>query len=93
MRYVINSDVTPDDLKDFDARNSHLEGTPDKPIRIMGDFSHDFRNVSFAYVSVDGDQDLQAREMAGIMESVMRQYLPRVGNAPVDVKISRYWSD
>ena len=43
------------------------------------------------YVPVDGDKDLQARNMAGIMGDVMKEYLPRVGNAPVDVKISRYW--
>ena len=45
------------------------------------------------YVPEDGNQDLQKKEMAGIMESVMREYLPRVGNAPVGVKISKYWSD
>ena len=45
------------------------------------------------YVPEDGDRDLQARNMAGIMEDVMQRYLPRVGNAPVDVKISKYWSD
>ena len=45
------------------------------------------------YVPEDGDRDLQRRNMADIMESVMREYLPRVGNAPVDVKISKYWSD
>ena len=43
------------------------------------------------YVLEDGDRDLQKKEMSGTMESVMREYLPRVGNAPVDVKISRYW--
>jgi DNA polymerase I-like protein with 3'-5' exonuclease and polymerase domains len=45
------------------------------------------------YVPEDGDKDLQKKEMASIMESVMREYLPRVGNASVDVKISKYWSD
>ncbi len=45
------------------------------------------------YVPEDGDRDLQKKEMASIMESVMQEYLPRVGNAPVDVKISKYWSD
>ncbi|KKL46051.1 hypothetical protein LCGC14_2349520, partial [marine sediment metagenome] len=43
------------------------------------------------YVPEDGDRDLQKKEMSGIMGSVMREYLPRVGNAPVDVKISHYW--
>ena len=45
------------------------------------------------YVPEGGNQDLQKKEMADIMESVMRKYLPRVGNAPVDVKISKYWGD
>ncbi len=45
------------------------------------------------YVPADGDKDLLSRNMAGIMEDVMREYLPRVGNVPVDVKISKYWSD
>lgn len=45
------------------------------------------------YVPADGDKDLLTRNMAGVMEGVMREYLPRVGNVPVDVKISRYWSD
>jgi hypothetical protein len=31
--------------------------------------------------------------MAGIMENTMKEYLPRVGHVPVDVKISKYWSD
>jgi hypothetical protein len=44
------------------------------------------------YVPEDGDRDLQKQEMAGIMGDVMREYLPRVGNASVDVKISKYWS-
>ncbi|KKL05282.1 hypothetical protein LCGC14_2607600, partial [marine sediment metagenome] len=43
------------------------------------------------YVPADGDRDLQTREMADMMGDVMRKYLPRVGNVPVDVKISRYW--
>jgi len=43
------------------------------------------------YVPEGEDKDLQARNMSSIMEDVMRRYLPRVGNAPVDVKISRYW--
>ncbi|KKL78391.1 hypothetical protein LCGC14_2025300, partial [marine sediment metagenome] len=33
------------------------------------------------YVPEDGDRDLQKKEMSSIMESVMREYLPRVGNA------------
>jgi DNA polymerase-1 len=45
------------------------------------------------FVPADGDRDLQAQSMAGIMEDVMQRYLPRVGNVPVDVKISKYWSD
>ncbi len=45
------------------------------------------------YVPEDGDKDLQKQEMAGIMGGVMKRYLPRVGNVPVDVKISKYWSD
>ena len=45
------------------------------------------------YVPEDGDRDLQKKEMSSIMESVMREYLPRVGNAPVDVKISKYWEE
>lgn len=45
------------------------------------------------YVPVDCDRDLTRRDMASIMEDVMQRYLPRVGNAPVEVKISRYWSD
>ena len=45
------------------------------------------------FVPEDGDRELQKKEMSGIMEDVMRRYLPRVGNAPVTVKISRYWSD
>ena len=44
------------------------------------------------YVPEDGDRALQKKEMSSIMESVMREYLPRVGNAPVDVKISKHWS-
>ncbi len=45
------------------------------------------------YVTEDGNRLLQKAEMASIMQSVMREYLPRVGNAPVDVKIGKYWSD
>ncbi len=45
------------------------------------------------YVPADGDKALQKQEMAGIMGGVMKRYLPRVGNVPVDVKISKYWSD
>ena len=45
------------------------------------------------YVPEGEDRGLQRRNMASIMEDVMREYLPRVGNAPVDVKISKYWSD
>ncbi|KKL90780.1 hypothetical protein LCGC14_1901290, partial [marine sediment metagenome] len=33
------------------------------------------------YVPEDGDRDLQKKEMSSIMESVMREYLPRGGNA------------
>jgi hypothetical protein len=29
--------------------------------------------------------------MSSIMEDTMRDYLPRVGNAPVEVTINRYW--
>lgn len=53
MRYVITRDFTPDLGKD--ARNSHFEGTPTKPIIIKGDFSHDFRNVSVAHAIIEGD--------------------------------------
>ncbi|KKL96735.1 hypothetical protein LCGC14_1841480, partial [marine sediment metagenome] len=45
------------------------------------------------YVPADGNRDLQAREMAGIMEAVMQKYLPRAGGAKVDVKVSKYWED
>lgn len=45
------------------------------------------------YVPEDCDRALTARQMGSIMEEVMREYLPRVGNAPVDVKISKYWQD
>jgi len=45
------------------------------------------------YVPADCDRGLMARNMASAMESVMREYLPRVGNVPVEVKISRYWGD
>ena len=43
------------------------------------------------YVPEDCDRGLTAKQMATIMESTMQEYLPRVGNAPVDVKISKYW--
>ena len=45
------------------------------------------------YVPEDGDRELQKKEMSSIMEGVMREYLPRVGDAPVEVKISKHWSD
>ena len=44
------------------------------------------------YVPEDCDRGLTARKMGSIMEDVMKEYLPRVGNARVDVKISKYWS-
>jgi len=43
------------------------------------------------YVPEDCDRDLTKRKMASIMEECMKEYLPRVGNAPVEVKISKYW--
>ncbi len=43
------------------------------------------------YVPEDCDRGLTARHMASIMGDVMNEYLPRVGNAPVEVKISKYW--
>lgn len=43
------------------------------------------------YVPEDCDRDLTARQMSSIMEDTMRTYLPRVGNVPVDVTISKYW--
>ncbi|KKM71695.1 hypothetical protein LCGC14_1428010 [marine sediment metagenome] len=45
------------------------------------------------YVPEDCDRALTARQMGSIMEAVMREYLPRVGNAPVDVTISKYWGE
>jgi hypothetical protein len=45
------------------------------------------------YVPEDCDRGLTARQMATIMESTMQEYLPRVGSAPVDVKISKYWGE
>jgi hypothetical protein len=45
------------------------------------------------YVPEDCDRGLTARQMGGIMEDVMREYLPRVGNAPVKVTISKYWGE
>ncbi len=47
----------------------------------------------YDYVPADCDRDLMTRYMADIMGSVMRKYLPRVGGAKVDVKISKYWED
>ena len=45
------------------------------------------------YVPDDCDRGLTARNMSSTMEATMKEYLPRVGNAPVEVKIGRYWSD
>ena len=45
------------------------------------------------YVPEDCERGLTAQHMAGIMEDVMREYLPRVGNAPVKVTISKYWGE
>ena len=45
------------------------------------------------YVPEDCDRGLTARQMGSIMEETMQEYLPRVGNAPVDVKISKYWKE
>ncbi len=45
------------------------------------------------YVPEDCDRGLTARQMASIMENTMQEYLPRVGSAPVDVKISKYWKE
>ena len=43
------------------------------------------------FVPEDCDRGLTARRMATIMEDTMRDYLPRVGNAKVDVTIQKYW--
>lgn len=43
------------------------------------------------FVPEDCDRGLTARRMASIMEDTMRDYLPRVGNAKVDVTIGKYW--
>jgi hypothetical protein len=43
------------------------------------------------YVPEDCHRGLTAQHMAEIMEATMREYLPRVGNATVEVKISKYW--
>ena len=45
------------------------------------------------YVPEDCDKVLTTRNMADTMGDVMQRYLPRVGNVPVEVKISKYWSD
>ena len=45
------------------------------------------------YVPEDCDRGLTARQMATIMENTMQEYLPRVGNAPVKVTISKYWKE
>ena len=43
------------------------------------------------YVPEDCDRGLTARKMGSIMEECMKEYLPRVGHAPVEVTISKYW--
>ena len=89
MRYVLTRDITPDDLRNFDARNSHFEGTPDKPIRIMGDFAHDFRNCSFAYVIVDGDWSGSQMKWATSFKGDWSRCILPSDFSPVDIDMMR----
>lgn len=43
------------------------------------------------FVPEDCDRGLTAQRMATIMGDTMKEYLPRVGNAKVDVTIGKYW--
>ena len=45
-----------------------------------------------AYVPEEGNIDLLKQQFREIMESAAAKYLPRIGAAPVDVKVGRYWS-
>ena len=43
------------------------------------------------YVPSDDNIDLRKQQFREIMESTAAKYLPRIGAAPVDVKVGRYW--
>jgi hypothetical protein len=43
------------------------------------------------FVPVDQDPERAKQRMKDIMEETLREFLPRAGNAEVEVKASRYW--
>ena len=45
------------------------------------------------YVPSDGNIELLKQQFRSIMEETAAKYLPRIGAAPVDVKVGRYWED
>ena len=46
-----------------------------------------------AYIPEDGNIPLLKQQFKSIMESTAKEYLPRIGAAPVEVKCSKYWED